>query len=184
METKIEINENSIFVNGVEYIKKQKQPTPKDGEVWCVADEEISEKWIFIKRDNNCLAGCYVAFTISDSYIDVDCIEKARVIEDDEIKLLRHATPEEAALLHAKLAENGKVWNAEKKCLEDIPKPLKEGDLAIGWDEDKEDAFIGIYNGAKKQGRYEHEVAAIPVINAIPFESIEQYKGFITVHKS
>ena len=29
METKIEINENSIFLNGVEYIKKE-QPTPKE----------------------------------------------------------------------------------------------------------------------------------------------------------
>lgn len=129
----IKINENSCIIDGVEYVKKEQkeQLTPKDGEIWCVADMEIGKKWIFIKRDNNYLVGCYVAFTPSDYYIEFGCGEKARVIEDNEIEFLRPATTEEIELLHSKLAENGKRWNAEKKQLEDLPKELKKGDLVI-----------------------------------------------------
>ena len=93
-----------------------------------------------------------------------------------DVKLLRHATPEEIKLLHSKLAENGKKWNAEKKCLEDLPKPLKEGDLAIFWDDDKTESFIAKYVRIERNGYYSNCGWFKKVI---PFESIEQYREFI-----
>lgn len=165
---KIEVIGNNIFVNGDEWVKKE-QPTPKDGEIMFVKTESNKE-WIFIQRGNNNSTTFYacVGTTTKTDYGQAVLIE--------EIKILRPATCEETALLHSKLAEKGKVWNAEKKVLEDLPKPLKEGDLAIFWNF-KRSAIIAPYRNS--HNGIHITTGSLSYINAIPFESIEQYEQFI-----
>ena len=161
----------------------------------------------------------------------------------------RHATEEEKQKMLDALAERGKRWNAEKKCIEDIPKrkfkkgdkvrikdgisskthqlilpgfttemdkligktmtvdkythesdyvvcneydwkfhedwlepyeELKEGDLAIFWDSNKEEAFIGIYKQFLMGVIFQHKDHRGSLWkNAIKFESKEQYEKLI-----
>ena len=171
----IKINENSITLDGVKYIKEQ---TPKDGEVWYVEGKntEVDDRWLFIARDNGAYLGCYGVYNLVDNTIDFTLPKRAYVMDRKQAKLLRPATPEEIELFHSILAEDGKKWNAEKKCLEDLPKPLKEGDIAIFWDNDKTEAFIAKYVRVERNGQYSN---CGWFKHAIPFESIEQYREFI-----
>ena len=177
---KIEVIGNNIFINGDEWVKKEStQPTPKDGEIWYVKVKSYNQ-YIFTYK-----SGCggstrkYFGYSIEGNnlYLDFNL-----VCYDHEIELLLPATPEETALLHSKLAEKGKVWNAEKKQLEDLPKPLKEDDLAIFWDDEKRFAVIGEY--LKSMGEstftfFKHlRLGGVQYVNAIPFESVEQYEQF------
>jgi len=157
----------------------------------------------------------------------------------------RHATTEEKQRMIEALAERGKRWNAEKKCIEDIPKrrfnvgdkvvlksgykkqdgltyltcfdlligepltikgytdignvcfsdcpyifdedwlepyveELKEGDLAIFWDSNKEGAFIGIYKQLTMGTIFKHkDHRGYMWKNALKFESKEQYERLI-----
>lgn len=173
---KIEINATSITIDGIEYEKKE-QPTPKDGEVWYVKVKSYNQ-YIFTYK-----SGCggstrkYFGYSIEGNnlYLDFNL-----VCYDHEIESLRPATPEEIALLHTKLAEQGKVWNAEKKQLEDY-RELKVGELVIGFNNDKLDATIARLR-IQKCGHYfdcPYLIGDNWYKNAIPFESIEQYREFI-----
>ena len=90
---------------------------------------------------------------------------------------LRPATPEEKQLLDDKLKEQGKRWNAEKKCIEDLPNEPQIGDMCIFWDNEKEYAVCALYGGAKHD--YFMDTTGAMWQNCIPFESVEQYKNFI-----
>ena len=172
---KIEINETSITIDGIEYEKKE-QPTPKDGEVWYV--ETSTHSWIYIYRDGTDKTSHYLTECINVNFSHSMC----SICEDSLIKTLRPATCEEITLLHTKLKENGKVWNAEKKVLEDLPKPLKEGDLAIFWDDEKRFAVIGEYLESMGESTFtffKHiRFGGVQYVNAIPFESVEQFNKF------
>jgi hypothetical protein len=168
-----------------------------------------------------------------------------KVASYDGIK--RHATTEEKQRMIEALAERGKRWNAEKKCIEDMPKrkfkagdkvrikhgvsskthhsifpafvgemdnligkeltvencsesgfvtcngyyfsedwlepyeELKEGDLAIFWDDSKEHAIIRFYEQSDGNGtRLRHKDSfGSPWKNAIKFESKEQFEKLI-----
>ena len=162
----------------------------------------------------------------------------------------RYATEREKERLINALAERGKRWNAEKKCVEDIPKrkfkkgdkvrikdgistkthqlilpgfttemdkligktmtvdkythesdyvvcneydwkfhedwlepyeELKEGDLAIFWDDDKMDAIIRIYDRLNVGEGYiwHQDIQGYNWENAIKFESKEQYEKLL-----
>ena len=57
---------------------------------------------------------------------------------------------------------------------------LEHGDLAIFWDSDKGSAFIGEYNCFLKDVKYPHRDNRDDVwVNAIKFESIEQYRKLL-----
>ena len=168
---KIEVIGNNIFINGDEWVKKE-QPTPKDGEVMYVQTKSNIE-WLFIYKQGGVKTNCYVVYHISANVIDYTTL---MVCYTSKIANIRPATPEETALLHTKLAENGKVWNAEKKVLEDLPKPLKEGELAIFWNF-KNSAIIATYRNSRNGMHI--TTGSLSYINAIPFESIEQYLEFI-----
>lgn len=176
---KIEVIGNNIFINDDEWVKKE-QPTPKDGEVMFIEIEiHRNAEWLFIYKAGFEQTSFYVGACINSNYIDTT---SPKICYTSRIKNLRPATPEDAALLHSKLAENGKVWNAEKKVLEDLPKPLKEGDLAIFWDDHKDTAIIGsyLYCGQSIYSPFNQiRFGGIQYKNAIPFESIEQYLEFI-----
>ncbi len=72
------------------------------------------------------------------------------------------------------------VLNRRVSEAEDTPEELKKGDLAIFWDSDKGSAFIGEYNCFLKDVKYPHRDNRGDVwVNAIKFESIEQYERLI-----
>ena len=164
---KIELRENSCIIDGIEYEKKE-QPTPKDGEIMFVKTE-FNKEWIFIQRGNNNSTRFYacVGTTTKTDYGQAVLIE--------EITILRPATCQEIALLHTKLKENGKCWNPDTKTLEDY-RELKVGELAIFWNF-KDSAIIAPYRNWQ-DGIY-MTTGNLSYANAIPFESIEQYREFI-----
>ena len=89
----------------------------------------------------------------------------------------RYATEAEKRELLDALAKAGKRWNAEKKCVEDTPEELKEGDLAIFWDD-------GEYTSAliRQYKRYEwlyYDQYGDWWENATKFESKEQFEKII-----
>ncbi len=57
------------------------------------------------------------------------------IITNDEIQSMTysHATPKEAKPLFDALAKRGKRWNAEKMCIEDMPKPLTYEEILRSW---------------------------------------------------
>jgi len=166
---KIEINENFITIDGIEYEKKE-QPTPKEGEIWFVCTNTDSS-YLYIYRDGFYLTSKYVDYGLE--FEDITTSTKV-VCYPYQIKNLRPATPEEIALLHTKLKENGKVWNPDTKTLEDY-RELKVGELAIFWDDLHKEAIIAVLE-IIEDGYYTNE--RLPYNNAIPFESIEQYEQF------
>lgn len=176
---KIEIRENSITLDGVEYIKKEQ--APKDGEVWCVVLNDERE-WLIIFKSFDSYIYNYCAYSYSSNEL-YDGNTIGILTTRNNVKEYCRATPEQEAFLYSKLAEKGKKWNAETKTLEDLPKPLKEGDLAIFWDNDKRCAVIGVYKKSitvSYNSLFTHlRMGGVQYINAIPFESIEQYKEFI-----
>lgn len=94
--------------------------------------------------------------------------------------IMRHATEREKERLIDALAKEGKRWNKEKKCVEDIPAELKEGDLAIFWDSDKGSAMIGKYDYLTRTNPFMHKDKAGNIWkNAIKFESKEQFEKLI-----
>ena len=110
-------------------IEGQKKYEPQDGEV-CYLRGNF--KWIFVKKDD---PSCF------DMYAGL-CLERGNLYYDDTISSrapeeLRPATDEEKQKLFDALAKDGKRWNAEKKCIEDIPKPceFKKGDPVLVRDE-------------------------------------------------
>ena len=71
-------------------------------------------------------------------------------------------------------------YNLHEDWLETYAKKLKKGDLAIFWDSDKGSAFIGEYNCFLKDVKYPHRDNRGDVwVNAIKFESIEQYRKLL-----
>lgn len=94
----------------------------------------------------------------------------------------RHATEAEKQELLDALVKEGKRWNAEKLCVEDIPKELKKGDLAIFWDNDKKIALIKSYDrsiGSEDEYFRHKDQNGYKFRNAVKFESVEQYEKLI-----
>ena len=92
----------------------------------------------------------------------------------------RLATEAEKQELLDALAKEGKRWNAEKKCVEDIPEKPKRGDLAIFWDDNKESAIIGKYDYFIGDVLFSHrDYRGDEWKNAIKFESKEQYRKLL-----
>ena len=92
---------------------------------------------------------------------------------------MRFSTPEEIALLDSKLAEQGKRFDKEKLELVDIPKHKEPiiGEMAIFWDNDKCNAACKILDD--DSGAFFIDNSETYWINAILFESPEQYKAFL-----
>ena len=64
--------------------------------------------------------------------------------------------------------------------MEDIPAELKKGDLAIFWDSNKEEAFIGIYKQFLMGVIFQHKDHRGNLWkNAIKYESKEQYRKLL-----
>lgn len=90
---------------------------PQDGDVCYLWGKH---KWVFVKKDGS---------SYSDMYVSL-CLERDRLYYDGSIRYgspeeLRPATEDEKQKLFDALAKEGKRWNAEKKCVEDILKPYE-----------------------------------------------------------
>ena len=93
---------------------------PQDGDICYV--KSILAEWLFIKKgDINETDTCACMKLVNDC---VDLIP-GHVTRDDMIEELRPATDEEKQRLFDAMAKKGKRWNAEKKVVEDIPKPYE-----------------------------------------------------------
>lgn len=91
----------------------------------------------------------------------------------------RFATEEEKKLLLDALEKDGKKWNAEKLCIEDIPKSNtpEQGKLAIFWDKNRKSSYIRLYKGFTCGVHRDND--DIGWDNAIKFESQEQFEEHI-----
>jgi len=58
-----------------------------------------------------------------------------------------YATINERQRLFDELAKVGKRWNSDQLCIEDIPKPLKVGDMVIAWGSTRDMSIIGKLKG-------------------------------------
>ena len=93
--------------------RKEAEWKPQDGDICFVMDRKGNND-VFIFKD-----GWYrTTYYASCSYPD----EEGTVMLDDAIDVLRPATEEEKQRLFASMTKEGKRWNAEKKCVENIPK--------------------------------------------------------------
>jgi len=91
----------------------------------------------------------------------------------------RFATEEEKKLLLDALEKDGKKWNAEKLCIEDIPKSNtpEQGKLAIFWNRNRKSSYIRLYKGFTCGVHCDND--DIYWDNAIKFESQEQFEEHI-----
>ena len=108
--------------------RKEAEWKPQDGDICFVMDRKGNND-VFIFKD-----GWYrTTYYASCSYPD----EEGAVMLDDAIDVLRPATEEEKQRLFASMTKEGKRWNAEKKVVEDIPKPheFKKGEPVLVKDE-------------------------------------------------
>ena len=85
---------------------------PQDGDICYAQTKRTPQRFIFIEGHRQ-----YMLIDLTNSGYGLDT-DKAW-----EYSYVRLATDEEKQKLFDALAKVGKRWNAEKKCLEDIPKP-------------------------------------------------------------
>ena len=112
--------------------KKKAEWKPQDGDI-CFVKTSAGNRFIFIKRDNESddeIHGYITMATNSKSLYSscVPCVCKRKSIRE-----LRPATDEEKQMLFDALEKKGKRRNAEKKVVEDIPKPyeFKKGEPVL-----------------------------------------------------
>lgn len=91
-------------------ILEEKNWKPKDGDICFVETNARTQKFIIIYN--------YNSYSLADLYGAGWALKKAASWAYTHI---RPATDEEKQLLFDALAKEGKRWNAEKKCIEDIP---------------------------------------------------------------
>lgn len=116
-------DDNGVLEVTVDFEKKY---VPKDGDVvYAQWDGNRSGyKWIFIYKKaltdpyKRCDVYAYLGIerdgkTVSELHFDDHCTSQ---------ELLRPATETEKQRLFDALAKQGKRWNAEKKCIEDLPR--------------------------------------------------------------
>ena len=91
----------------------------------------------------------------------------------------RHASDVEKQILIDAMKKDGKRWNAEKLCIEDIPKSNtpEQGKLAIFWDRNRKSSYIRLYKGFTCGVHCDND--DICWDNAIKFESQEQFEEHI-----
>lgn len=110
---------------------------PQDGDI-CYVESVTGYKDAFIYKAGG---------RKTEYYASSASITLGAVISDENIITLRPATEEEKHKLFDALAKQGKRWNAEKKCVEDIPKPYKfrKGDPVLVRDNECNSWRIGAY---------------------------------------
>ena len=105
--------------------RKKAEWEPQDGDIcYAISFNGYHDVFIYKDKENGRRTEYYAA--------SATCVAGA-VMDDDAIDVLRPAMEEEKQKLFNAMAKNGKRWNAEKKVVEDIPKPyeFKKGDPVL-----------------------------------------------------
>lgn len=125
-------------------IIEEKNWRPQDGDIVAWSNGESTEFAISIYKKNT--------YTYVTLFTNGKCNSSPN---PKNMKIIRPATDEEKRMLFDTMAKNGKRWNAEKKVVEDIPKPyeFKARDIVMVRDAKerwKLMAFVAMSNGAYK----------------------------------
>ena len=113
-------------------IEEKKKYEPQDGDV-CFVKTAAGNCFIFIKRDHKSDEEIH-SYACFDTNLWSLCSAKVSCVCDRQsIRELRPATEDEKQMLFDAMAKKGKRWNAEKKVVEDIPKPyeFKKGEPVL-----------------------------------------------------
>ena len=97
---------------------------PRDGEI-CYIEAYYEHIFIFNKLDDDVIA--YVAFTPCTKQLS-NFNKIAIICDTDDIRKFRPATDSEKQLLFDALAKEGKMWDAQKKAVVDLPRWRAEKD--------------------------------------------------------
>lgn len=142
-------------------IEKEEKYEPQDGDV-CFVRTDAGNCFVFIKRDNEAeyTINCYAGFATNEHYLFLNQV--SCVCDRKSIRELRPATDEEKQLLFDAMAKNGKCWNAEKKVVEDIPKPyeFKKGEPVLVRRDVDENWRVRVYVCANADNTYRHKVTS------------------------
>lgn len=113
-------------------IEEKKKYEPQDGEI-CYVESKGGYQSIFVFRDGVFATGFYISYDEFKKDAGRLMMSGGHVISDNNVAVLRPATDEEKQLLFDTMAKEGKRWNAEKKVVEDIPKPyeFKKGEPVL-----------------------------------------------------
>ena len=99
---------------------------PRDGEI-CYIEAYYEHIFIFNKLDDDVIA--YVAFTPCTKQLS-NFNKIAIICDTDDIRKFRPATDFEKQMLFDALAKEGKMWDAQKKAVVDLPRwRAKKGEL-------------------------------------------------------
>ena len=123
--------------------RKKAEWEPQDGDV-CYAENIDGYCTPFIYRHTGLnRTAFYAAF---DKWGNV-LIYHGNAISKETMKMLRPATEEERQKLFDAMANEGKRWNAEKKVVEDIPKPheFKKGEPVLVRDDNESLWILGSF---------------------------------------
>ena len=125
--------------------RKKAEWEPQDGDV-CYAENIDGYCTPFIYRHTGLnRTAFYAAF---DKWGNV-LIYHGNAISKETMKMLRPATEEERQRLFDAIAKEGRRWNAEKKVVEDIPKPyeFRKGEPVLVRSELTDRWYIAVYQG-------------------------------------
>lgn len=129
-------------------IEKKKRYEPQDGDV-CFVRTDAGNCFIFIKKDSEVEEEIYSHASFDTNSQFLFPIKVTCVCDRKSVRNLRPATDEEKKRLFDAMAKQGKRWNAEKKVVEDIPKPheFKKGEPVLVRDYENSRWFLAAYSG-------------------------------------
>lgn len=142
-------------------IEEKNEYKPQDGDI-CFVKTSAGNRFIFIKRDNESddeIHGYIIMATNSKSLYSSNVL---CVCERKSIREFRPATEKERQKLFDAMAKKGKRWNAEKKVVEDIPKPyeFKKGEPVLVRDDQNERWKIRVFEQIR-EGKQDYPYLAI-----------------------
>lgn len=115
-----------------EKIVEEKKSKPQDGDI-CYAESKDDYRSIFVFKDGVFATGFYISYGKFEKDAWKLMMSAGYAISDNNVAVFRPATEDEKQLLFDAMAKEGKRWNAEKKVVEDIPKPheFKKGEPVL-----------------------------------------------------
>lgn len=141
-------------------IEERKKYEPQEGDI-CYVKTDSGNRFVFIKRDNKADDGIYGYAIVEPNTRFLSPAKVSCVCDGESIREIRPATDEEKQMLFDAMAKEGKRWNAEKKVVEDIPKPheFKKGEPVLVRTDYGRDWFVAVYvenssNSEAQFGKY------------------------------
>ena len=119
--------------------RKEKKYEPQDGDI-CYVEDTYGYCSIFIYKNGFDRTNYYASLDSDKRCLTLLFTTGGYVVDNSKITVLRPATEEEKQKLFDAMAKQGKRWNAEKKVVEDIPKPheFRKGEPVLARDYDNE----------------------------------------------